>query len=63
MNLKPMVNNPEIYQNFLEYVGEELKKIQITLETASSLEEIKFLQGQASFCRRLLKLREKVNNG
>jgi len=61
MNLKPLVNDPALWESFVEYVQDRLNKIHNNLESSSDQREVFQLQGQAIMCRRLLKLRDEIN--
>ena len=61
MNLKPFVNDPQSYNLFLHYVTQELERVHKEFERAVESEEMRKLQGEARVLRRMLKLREKVN--
>ena len=59
--LKPFVNNPELYNPFLEEIGERIIMSQIALEQSREPDEMFRLQGEIRALRSLLKLREKIN--
>ena len=60
-NLKPFVNNPEMYTPFLAEVDERIVFAQIALEQAREPDEMFRLQGEIRALRSLARLREKVN--
>ena len=59
--LKPFVNNPELYNPFLEEIGERIIMSQIALEQAREPDEMFRLQGEIRALRSLVRLRDKVN--
>lgn len=63
MNLKPLVNNKELYQDFLQEIHNRLYKVHLNLEQYQDTNELLRLQGEARALRKFLKLREEVNNG
>ena len=60
-NLKPFVNNPELYNTFLAEVDERIMFSQIALEQTREPDEMFRLQGEIRALRSLGRLREKVN--
>jgi len=60
-NLKPFVNNPELYNTFLTEVDERIMFSQIALEQTREPDEMFRLQGEIRALRSLGRLREKVN--
>lgn len=61
MSLKMLVNSPDVYQSFLRYVEERIKKVQNTLEQSTDLADIYRGQGEIRALRRMLTLRDEVN--
>ena len=59
--LKPFVNNPELYNPFLEEIIERINKVHKRLEQISDVEELYRAQGEIRVLRSLLLLREHVN--
>jgi hypothetical protein len=59
--LKPFVNNPELYNSFLEEIGIRLDKVHKRLEQITDVEELYRAQGEIRVLRSLLLLREHVN--
>ena len=59
--LKPFVNNPELYNPFLEEIGERIIMSQIALEQSREPDEMFRLQGEIRALRSLMRLRDKVN--
>ena len=59
--LKPFVNNPELYNPFLEEVDERIMFAQIALEQSREPDELFRLQGEIRALRSLLRLRDKIN--
>ena len=59
--LKPFVNNPELYNPFLEEIGERIIMSQIALEQSREPDEMFRLQGEIRALRSLVRLRDKVN--
>ena len=60
-NLKPFVNNPDLYLPFLAEMDERILFAQIALEQAREPDEMFRLQGEIRALRSLGRLREKVN--
>ena len=60
-NLKPFVNNPELYNTFLAEVDERIMFSQLALEQTREPDEMFRLQGEIRALRSLGRLREKVN--
>ena len=60
-NLKPFVNNPEMYNTFLVEVDERIMFAQVALEQTREPDEMFRLQGEIRALRSLGRLREKVN--
>lgn len=61
MNLKPLVNNHEIYTDFIEYINKRLEAARDKAEQSRDINEMMRAQGAAHELRQLLKLREEVN--
>ena len=59
--LKPFVNNPELYNPFLEEIGERIIMSQIALEQSREPDEMFRLQGEIRALRSLMRLRDKIN--
>ena len=59
--LKPFVNNPELYNPFLEEIVKRIEKTHKRLEQISEVEELYRAQGEIRVLRSLLLLREHVN--
>jgi len=59
--LKPFVNNPELYNPFLEEIIERINKVHKRLEQISDVEELYRAQGEIRALRSMLVLREHVN--
>ena len=59
--LKPFVNNPELYNPFLEEIGERIIMSQIALEQSREPDEMFRLQGEIRALPSLVRLRDKVN--
>ena len=60
-NLKPFVNDPELYNTFLAEGDERIIFSQIALEQTREPDEMFRLQGEISALRSIGRLREKVN--
>ena len=60
-NLKPFVNSPELYNPFLEEIGERIIMSQIALEQSREPDEMFRLQGEIRALRALMRLRDKIN--
>ena len=59
--LKPFVNNPELYNPFLEEITERINKVHKRLEQISDVEELYRAQGEIRALRSMLVLREHTN--
>lgn len=61
MNLKPFVNNKELYEDFLEYLDGMIEAKRKTLEQTTDLVTIHQAQGAIAALRKLKTLKEQVN--
>lgn len=59
--LKPFVNNPELYNPFLEEIVKRIEKTHKRLEQISEVEELYRAQGEIRVLRAMLRLREDIN--
>ena len=59
--LKPFVNNPELYNSFLEEIVRRIEKTHKRLEQISEVEELYRAQGEIRVLRAMLRLREDIN--
>ena len=59
--LKPFVNNPELYNPFLEEIVSRIEKVHKRLEQISEVEELYRAQGEIRVLRSMLRLREDIN--
>jgi hypothetical protein len=59
--LKPFVNNPEMYNPFLEEIMKRIDNVHKRLEQITDVEELYRAQGEIRVLRSLLLLREHVN--
>ena len=59
--LKPFVNNPELYNPFLEEITERINKVHKRLEQINDVEELYRAQGEIRALRSMLVLREHTN--
>ena len=59
--LKPFVNNPDMYNPFLEEIVERIDKVHKRLEQISEIEELYRAEGESRALRSMLLLREHVN--
>jgi len=59
--LKPFVNNPELYNPFLEEIVSRIDKVHKRLEQISEVEEMYRAQGEIRTLRAMLRLREDIN--
>jgi len=59
--LKPFVNNPELYNPFLEEIINRIDKVHKRLEQISEVEELYRAQGEIRVLRSMLRLREDIN--
>ncbi len=60
-NLKPLVNNKELYDSFKNELNKQVLMYSRSLEQASTLVDVHRLQGSINALRRLLQLKEQVN--
>ena len=60
-NLRPFVNNVELYRPFLEEIDSRILFSQVALEQSREPDEMFRLQGEIRALRSLGRLREKVN--
>lgn len=63
MNLKPLVNNRDLWQDFLQEIDIRIESVHRQMEQVNTAEELYRLQGEAKALRSFKFLREKVNNG
>ena len=63
MNLKPLVNDKTLYESFLAEIKGRIKVAQSSLEQVESTQRVFVAQGEIKALRKLLQLREKVNQG
>ena len=61
MNLKPLVNNNEIWNSFNDEIDRRLNYVHIQMEQTIKPEDLYRLQGEAKALRRLKLLRDEVN--
>ena len=59
--LKPFVNNPELYNPFLEEIITRIDRVHKRLEQITDVEELYRAQGEIRVLRSLLLLREHIN--
>jgi|TARA_A100001391_G_C4886476_1_gene229635 hypothetical protein len=59
--LKPFVNNPKLYNPFLEEIAERIALTHVALEQSREPDEIFRLQGEVRVLRSLMRLRDKIN--
>jgi len=59
--LKPFVNNPEMYNPFLEEIMRRIDNVHKRLEQITDVEELYRAQGEIRVLRSLLLLREHIN--
>jgi len=59
--LKPFVNNPELYNPFLEEIVIRIDKVHKRLEQISEVEELYRAQGEIRVLRSMLRLRDDIN--
>lgn len=62
MNLKPLVNNLELYRSFLEYINTQIDSVHKHLEVEKDERVIYQLQGKIAILRKLLSLKERIND-
>jgi hypothetical protein len=61
MNLKPFVNNKELYEDFLQYLDEVIEGKRKVLEQVTDTVVIYQAQGAINALRKLKTLKEQVN--
>ena len=61
MNLKPFVNNKELYEDFLEYLDTVIESKRKTLEQSTDMVMVYQTQGAIAALRKLKTLKEQVN--
>ena len=59
--LKPFINNPELYNPFLEEIANRIAKTHKRLEQIGEIEELYRAQGEIRTLRSMLRLREDIN--
>jgi hypothetical protein len=59
--LKPFVNNPELYNPFMEEITKRIEKVHRRLEQISEVEEMYRAQGEIRTLRSMLRLRDDIN--
>ena len=59
--LKPFVNNPELYNPFMEEITKRIEKTHRRLEQISEIEELYRAQGEIRTLRSMLRLRDDIN--
>ena len=63
MNLKPFVNDKEMWQAFKEEIETRIRMAHRSLEQHKEYGDLRATQGSIEALRSLLQLREKVNGG
>jgi hypothetical protein len=63
MSLKLLVNDKHLYDDFLEELKDRIRIVQSSLEIVTETSDVFRCQGEIKALRKLLKLREKVNEG
>lgn len=61
MDLKQLVNNPPLWEAFTKELHSRIETAHRTMEQATDVEVVYRLQGQIVALRRLLKLRDEIN--
>lgn len=61
MSIKLVVNTKDSWESLVEVFDDKIAKLQVSLEQATSIEEVYRLQGSISALRRLKYLRDEVN--
>lgn len=61
MNLKPLVNDTNLYKSFLEYLDKDLEEFRKYLELCDDYGQMRELQGSIKYIRKLKTLKERVN--
>lgn len=61
MNLKPLVNNTELYLSFQEYLDTLINQGHKNMENLQELEQLYRAQGSIQMLRYLKTLKERVN--
>lgn len=63
MNLKPLVNDKTLYEDFLSEIDSRIAAVQKKMEQTNEVNELFRCQGEVRALRSLKMLKEKVNNG
>ena len=61
MNLKPFVNNKELWEDFQQELGNRIQASYKKLEQVTDTVDIYRTQGEIQALKNLMKLRDKVN--
>ena len=61
MNLKPFVNNKDLWEDFKQELDNRIQGCYKKLEQVSDMTEVYRTQGEIQALKNLLKLRDKVN--
>lgn len=59
--LKPLVNNPVLWEDFKSYIEEQINLSNKTIERSNVWDQVLREQGKIGFLRKLLTLRDEVN--
>ena len=59
--LKPFVNNPELYNPFMEEITKRIERVHRRLEQISDVEEMYRAQGEIRTLRSMLRLGDDIN--
>ena len=63
MNLKPFVNDPNLWNSFLEELDQRVDSVHKKMAQVDEPRDLYRCQGELKALRSLQKLRDKVNNG
>lgn len=63
MNLKPLVNDPNLWKAFLEEMDARVQFVQKQMSQLDEPKDLYRCQGELKALNSLKKLRDKVNNG
>ena len=63
MNLKPFVNDPNLWNAFLEELDQRVDSVHKKIAQVDDTKDLYRCQGELKALRSLQKLRDKINNG
>jgi len=63
MNLKPFVNNPELWNAFLEEIDKQIESVNKQIAQLDEPKDLYRCQGDLRTLNKMKKLRDKINYG